>query len=507
MTFDTTLFYLISQMRYQNNNIEMLFFLILIPVFKWLYYYLDMDKLIDKLINYKLTKFKNSITIYGYESVKDMGLYYDYPFPMLALNYSLITEYNSSNITVCNLNNNGVYYSDDLSDSNISSEYDPCYILNDKPLTKLENDLYYELTRNALSQKLNKSKNYTSCSSEISDTSITSQVNLTLYSNNLNLKNFINMKIDKYTKYCNNKNHNKIYHFIFQGTEPDKFSNNRLSFTCRVLSTKDNNKLTEGFDHIFNEHSDQLKYDLKNLKNHEYYAKYGLKRKKGYLFYGTPGCGKTSSVTAMALYDNRHIIEIPFCKLKTNKEFEQIINLTSINGISFTNDEIILLFDEIDTSSIDLIRNNKINNNNIDTNDITKKIINSLITDQNKSEYVGVPTNDADALNIGILLSRLDGVGNYNGLVVIATTNHIDKLDPAFYRELRLTPFNFNYLRTEDIIKMIEKYLDIKLTDEQINKLPNRSNKITPAKLRYTIEKYINTTTNVYDTIINEINQ
>ena len=48
--------------------------------------------------------------------------------------------------------------------------------------------------------------------------------------------------------------------------------------------------------------------DIKRLRDIEYYQKNGIKRKKGYLFYGHPGCGKTLSVIAMALEDNRHIL-------------------------------------------------------------------------------------------------------------------------------------------------------------------------------------------------------
>jgi len=98
--------------------------------------------------------------------------------------------------------------------------------------------------------------------------------------------------------------------------------------------------------------------------------------------------------------------------------------------------------------------------------------------------------NSMDSLNLGAVLSRIDGIGNYDGLIIIATTNFINKLDSSLFRELRLTPYYFTYSRTIDIINMTEKFFECKLTDEEIKLLPDRIHKITPAKIRSFLEKY-----------------
>lgn len=59
---------------------------------------------------------------------------------------------------------------------------------------------------------------------------------------------------------------------------------------------------------MHNEHTQMFINDINKLKDIEYYKEHGLKRKKGYLFHGEPGCGKTSTVVAIALYDERHIV-------------------------------------------------------------------------------------------------------------------------------------------------------------------------------------------------------
>ena len=110
--------------------------------------------------------------------------------------------------------------------------------------------------------------------------------------------------------------------------------------------------------------------------------------------------------------------------------------------------------------------------------------------------------NKDDDLNLGCVLSRLDGIGNYNGLILIASTNCKDNLSPALYRSGRLSPMFFDYCRRDDIINMIEYNYNIKLTREQISKLPDRTHCITPATLR----KYIDEESK-YEKLINFLNQ
>jgi chaperone BCS1 len=82
----------------------------------------------------------------------------------------------------------------------------------------------------------------------------------------------------------------------------------------------------------------------------------------------------------------------------------------------------------------------------------------------------------------------LDGIGNYNGLVFVATTNYIDKLDPALYRDMRLSRVFFDYTRKEDLVKLFEKFYG-SLTAKQIARLPTRENKIAPSSVIALLER------------------
>jgi hypothetical protein len=506
MTPDTGIFLVMSRLlNGESISInEIIITFIIIIIVNIIRSLTDSGRIITTITNFfenKVLGYRQSVTIIGFETIHANGFFYDYPYSMLALNHLFVTEYNVPNYILANLKNNGIYYSDDLEDPNNKDDFDNCYILNDMDYIKLDNDLYITMIRN----KTTVGKQHHNSTSD----SQASQVKLVLYSNTIDLNKIINKALKKYTEYCNKKNNNNIYHFIYQGGA------GKHAFTKHLLSKKDHSKLNEGFDHLFNEHTKTFIRDVDKLKNKAYYYKYGLKRKKGYLFYGHPGCGKTSTVTAMALYDNRHIIEVPFTRIKTSKDFEDLINLDHVDDVKFNKDEIILLFDEIDINNKILTRNN---DSASDITAIIKAL--GLANKTNDNQKVSIKddpadidtpvvvsnntSSDGDSINLGTILSRLDGIGNYDGLIMIATTNHLDKLDPAIYREMRLTPYYFDYLRKSDIINMLETYFEIKLSEDQIDQLPDRKDKITPAKLRHIIQDVFQDNTDNKSAIVNK---
>ena len=89
--------------------------------------------------------------------------------------------------------------------------------------------------------------------------------------------------------------------------------------------------------------------------------------------------------------------------------------------------------------------------------------------------------NADDSINLGTLLSRLDGIGNYDGLIYIATTNCIEKLDSALKRPGRLDPILFDYASKSNIVDIIENNLLIKLSEEQKQRLPDRNSSLCHA--------------------------
>lgn len=315
-----------------------------------------------------------------------------------------------------------------------------------------------------------------------------------LESNTVNLTEYIEECLVNYEKNLINKNKGIIYYFKYLG----KFGK-ELKFSKSILSSC-NNELTETFENIHNEHSDRLKREIAKLKDLEYYKKTGLRRKKAYLFYGEPGCGKNASVVAMALHDSRHIIDIPFSILQYNSEFSELMNLTSICDVSFKKDQIIYMFDEMHTGLAKICKGQlKKQNDQKDENNTKQELIDAMT--QNTKE----PSEKMsyDSLDLGCVLSVLDGIGNYGGVIYVGLTNYIEKIPEPLKRSLRLTPVKFTYLRKYDVLKIIESFFEINLSQDLVDKLPDR--KISPARLRVLCEQ--NETMNIgqfVDLIISE---
>jgi hypothetical protein len=224
------------------------------------------------------------------------------------------------------------------------------------------------------------------------------------------IKDVIQRYCDWYEQTRMERLRDKLYHFVFE-----KFTDGEPVFRIQLLSDQ-KNPSTETFDTLFHSHKEQLMHDMDLLHDKDYFERVGEKRKRGYLFYGHPGCGKTSSVMAMSHYDKRHIIEIPLSRIKKSAEFEELLSLDEIDGIPFKKENVIYLFDEMDR------------------------------------EY------KENTIKLSTLLSRIDGIGNYNGAIIIATTNHIENIDESLCRDGRLNKLFFDYITKSDFEKLVHLY-------------------------------------------------
>jgi len=297
---------------------------------------------------------------------------------------------------------------------------------------------------------------------------------------------FINQKLDAYKLYLESKTKDKYYHFVFLDTK-----NDLPVFSSSIINDKNHTLNNETFDTLFHDHVDRLKTDIVKLRDKEYYMTHGLRRKKGYLFYGEPGTGKTSSVMAIANADNRHIMEISIQKIKNINTLRQILNLTSINNISFNKSEIVYLFDEINFE----------NNNLFDMKQLLgsrKQYTSDTETETSKPKSDTKPIDTCEQIDINEVLSLFDGIGNYDGAIIVATTNHKEKLNPAICREMRLTPLYFTYMDKTNLIKMIKKVYRIKtLSSKKLAKIPDPSPlKWSAAKVRTLMELHENSLDN-----------
>jgi SpoVK/Ycf46/Vps4 family AAA+-type ATPase len=319
------------------------------------------------------------------------------------------------------------------------------------------------------------------------------------YATSQELMDFNKKCLKEYIDYTSKINCKKTYTFTYQGLN-NKEDSVENSFKMNILSddTTIETSNYETFETYFNKYKYDFINEYEKLHDVQLHRTNGIKRKLGLLLYGPPGVGKSLISSTLAnylgrdsngnyytpfnspvdnIYKKRHIIIIPPGRIKKNSEIEDIYSLTEINKIKFKKSEVIILFDEIDqfgnavsnrsnatiSPMMPLVKVH-VDQSNKDTSDTgsvgsteSNKDITSLMTQLTSNVVKSMA--QPDDLNLGSLLSQLDGIGNSNsnGLLTIATTNHLHLLDPSLYRDGRLNLYTLENATTIDIVNMIEK--------------------------------------------------
>jgi len=87
-----------------------------------------------------------------------------------------------------------------------------------------------------------------------------------------------------------------------------------------------------------------------------------------------------------------------------------------------------------------------------------------------------------DDLNLAGLLNVLDGVVDSPGRVVVMTTNHPEKLDPALIRPGRINKrIHLGYVSAPSLCSMVEHYMQVTLSAEERHRLTTVAQRISVA--------------------------
>lgn len=130
------------------------------------------------------------------------------------------------------------------------------------------------------------------------------------------------------------------------------------------------------------------------LADEQEYARRGIPWHRGWLLYGAPGTGKTSVARAISTALGLPTYQLPLNDVKSDSDLQQLLSRIGSRSL--------LLLEDVDAVHAAVSRD-----------------------------------DDDNKLSIAGLLNALDGVVTPQGLLVIMTTNHKDRLDPALVRSGR----------------------------------------------------------------------
>ena len=219
---------------------------------------------------------------------------------------------------------------------------------------------------------------------------------------------------------------NKPYYFMF-----DKKDDVSLLFDEYSLEND------RSFDNIFFDQKDDIKNRLDFfINNRDWYRQKGIPYTLGLMFSGKPGCGKTSTIKAIAKYTKRHVIDIPLTKIDSCRDLMNIFYGEEINNKKIPMNKRIYLFEDID-SILDILREREIKDKEFkDVPDDQNVLIQALISKKGVSSADKGKSNDK--LNLGFFLNLIDGVLETPGRILIISTNYPEKLDRALVRPGRI---------------------------------------------------------------------
>ncbi|KAJ8567554.1 hypothetical protein K7X08_019762 [Anisodus acutangulus] len=169
------------------------------------------------------------------------------------------------------------------------------------------------------------------------------------------------------------------------------------------------------------------------LKRKEFYRRVGKAWKRGYLLYGPPGTGKSSLIAAIANYLKFDIYDLEFSNIRRDSDLRKLLLSTKNRSI--------LVIEDIDCS-VELPDRTEIRTN----------------------QSANGPSRGHHELTLGGLLNFIDGLWSSCGdeRVIIFTTNHKERLDPALLRPGRMDMhIHMSYLTSEGFKVLATNYLEI----------------------------------------------
>jgi hypothetical protein len=227
--------------------------------------------------------------------------------------------------------------------------------------------------------------------------------------------------------------------------------------TTHLLYTKTKFTTNRTFDNVFFEERVQVQTRTKFfLENRGWYDKKGIPYTLGFLFHGPPGCGKTSTVKAIANEGRRHIINVQLSEIKTKSQLQHLFFNDEIhvyNGVNTEKytipvSERLYVIEDIDAMGDMVLRRE------------WKKPTPVAKTEED-AWLAREKEGDKESIDLSFLLNLLDGTLEANGRILVITTNFPERIDRALIRPGRIDMIvNFKHCSRAVAQEMVNAFYD-----------------------------------------------
>ena len=270
------------------------------------------------------------------------------------------------------------------------------------------------------------------------------------------LQQFVEKCNTEYERRMANKLGTSLYYFDMISQSKSKKSTQNPLPTSHLMYTRHKFHTTRTFDNVFFEQKESVQKHVEFFLNRkEWYETKGIPYTLGFMFHGEPGCGKTSTIKAIANTARRHIINIHLAEIKSKEQLRHL----------FFNDEI-SVYDGMKTEKFVIPVHERLYViEDIDAmgNAVLRREFKKLETKKSSEDpWLKLKEEEEEEeIDLSFLLNLLDGTLESSGRILAISSNHPERIDRALIRPGRVDMIvNFRKCNREILQHMVNSFYD-----------------------------------------------
>jgi len=218
------------------------------------------------------------------------------------------------------------------------------------------------------------------------------------------------------------------------------------------------NEKNASFDNLYlSQHQDQQLYNLYSsfIQDKEKLKSLGISNKLCILLHGEPGTGKTTTIITTASYFGKDIFYISLKNI-SNDDLKMMFDFISEKHMN----QGIIIFEDFDAMTNVVLKREKLKSTTL-------------------TEIID---NGDDYLTLEYFLNILDGTLTRDDSIIMMTTNCLDNIDPAIYREGRMD-LKIKMQKSDhyQIKKIFKRFIERDIDEDILKKI--EENMFTPAEI------------------------